>query len=68
MDVCENIVRDKIYDDPNDAEIFVKLQNNDLWHTIFSLGYNKRVRVYNYKEGMLMQELEMRKNMKKYNL
>lgn len=53
-----------------DSDILVKIEGYENWHTLYSYNptKNKRVRVFYYKEGNLMQKLEMRKNTEKYNL
>jgi len=53
-----------------DSDIVVRINDDKKWHTLFTLNSKKpkRVRIYNYSEGQLAQELEMLKNAEKYNI
>ena len=57
---CERVISD----DESD-EVRVKIKDLENWHT---LPLTKKVRIYNYVEGPLMEEIQSRKDAKKYNL
>jgi hypothetical protein len=46
-------------------EVRVKIEGLENWHT---LPNNRKVRIYNYVEGTLMEEIQSKKDAEKYNL
>ena len=65
---CEEIKYEDLSDEESDIDVKIK----DEWHTLFNFDVGtrkiKKVRVYNYEEGPIMQELEAKKSAEKYNL
>jgi len=70
------ICKDVKFENPkyHDSDILVKIDNENIWHTLFT-NYNNtktspdfKVRVYSYIKGSLMEELEIKKDSKKYNI
>ena len=56
-----------------DRDIVVRINDDEQWHTLFAYDekkkkVKKKVRIYNYTEGPLANELNMYKNADKYNL
>jgi len=61
LGICEDV---KIqYNSYSERHIILKV--NDKWHTT---PYNQKIRVYNYLEGTIAEELEAKKDAEKYNL
>jgi len=52
------------------SDFLIKIKGDkNKWHTLFSVDEKKKkVRIYNYIEGPIAQELDMLRNAKKYNL